>query len=239
MPAKDAHIVVIGGTSALGLAIAKAAYALGSTVTIAGRGAERAADIAKSIGPGTTGIHIDLEDSASIQAALRDGPAIDHIVITSIMRLATTVKDFAVKEAERLTRIKLVGYIEAVSVALPRLKPTSSIVLFAGVSKTNPYPGSTMISVVNGGVVGMTKTMAVELAPIRVNSISPGLVPDSPTWQKILAQGPNPVVDAMMAKTPTRRLASTQDVIDGVFYLLDNKAVNGIDLELDGGMQLV
>lgn len=239
MPAKDAHIVVIGGTSALGLAIAKAAYALGSTVTIAGRGAERAADIAKSIGPGTTGIHIDLEDSASIQAALRDGPAIDHIVITSIMRLATTVKDFAVKEAERLTRIKLVGYVEAVSVALPRLKPTSSIVLFAGVSKTNPYPGSTMISVVNGGVVGMTKTMAVELAPIRVNSISPGLVPDSPTWQKILAQGPNPVVDAMMAKTPTRRLASTQDVIDGVFYLLDNKAVNGIDLELDGGMQLV
>lgn len=239
MPAKDAHIVVIGGTSALGLAIAKAAYALGSTVTIAGRGAERAADIAKSIGPGTTGIHIDLEDSASIQAALRDGPPIDHIVITSIMRLATTVKDFAVKEAERLTRIKLVGYVEAVSVALPRLKPTSSIVLFAGVSKTNPYPGSTMISVVNGGVVGMTKTMAVELAPIRVNSISPGLVPDSPTWQKILAQGPNPVVDAMMAKTPTRRLASTQDVIDGVFYLLDNKAVNGIDLELDGGMQLV
>jgi NAD(P)-dependent dehydrogenase (short-subunit alcohol dehydrogenase family) len=239
MPANGAHIVVIGGTSALGLAIAKAAYAQGCAVTIAGRGAERAADIAKSVGPGTTGLHIDLEDSASIRAALSDGPPIDHIVITSIMRLATTVKDFAVAEAERLARIKLIGYIEAVSVALPRLKPTSSIVLFAGVSKTNPYPGSTMISVVNGGIVGMTKTMAVELAPIRVNSISPGLVPDSPTWQKILAQGPNPVVDAMMAKTPTRRLATTEDVIQGVFYLLDNQAVNGIDLELDGGMQLV
>ncbi len=239
MPAKGAHIVVIGGTSALGLAIAKAAYAHGCAVTIAGRGAERAADIAKSIGHGTTGLHIDLEDSASIRAALSDGPPIDHIVITSIMRLATSVKDFAVAEAERLARIKLIGYIEAVSVALPRLKPASSIVLFAGVSKTNPYPGSTMISVVNGGIVGMTKTMAVELAPIRVNSISPGLVPDSPTWQRILAQGPNLVVDAMMAKTPTRHLATTEDVIQGVFYLLDNKAVNGIDLELDGGMQLV
>jgi len=155
------------------------------------------------------------------------------------MRLSTTVKDFAVAEAEQLARIKLVGYVEAVSAALPRLKPTSSIVLFAGVSKTNPYPGSTMISVVNGGIVGMTKTMAVELAPIRVNCISPGLVLDSPTWKNILARGPNPVVDAMAAKTPTRRLAMTEDVIQGVFSLLDNKAVNGIDLDLDGGIQLV
>jgi len=233
------HITVIGGTSALGLAISKAAYALDCKVTIAGRGAERAADIAKTIGPGTTGVHIDLEDSTSIRTALRDGPPIDHLVITPIMRLGTTVKDFAVTEAERVARIKLVGYVEAVSVALSRLKPTSSIVLFAGVSKTNPYPGSTMISVVNGGIVGMTKTMAVELAPIRVNCISPGLVPDSPTWQKALAQGPNPVVEAMIAKTPTRRLTMTEDIIHGVFFLLTNKAVNGIDLELDGGIQLV
>jgi NAD(P)-dependent dehydrogenase (short-subunit alcohol dehydrogenase family) len=239
MPAADAHIAVIGGTSALGLAIAKAAHALGCKVTIGGRGRDRAAEIAKSIGPGVTGVHIDLEDSALIQAALREGPPLDHLVITSIMRLNTIVKDFAVAEAERLARIKLVGYIEAVSAALPRLKPTSSIVLFAGVSKSNPYPGSTMISVVNGGIVGMTKTMAVELAPIRVNCISPGLVLDSPTWDNILAQGPNPVVDAMTAKTPTRRLAMTEDVIQGVFSLLDNKAVNGIDLELDGGIQLV
>lgn len=239
MPAADAHIAVIGGTSALGLAIAKAAHALGCKVTIAGRGAERAAEIARSIGTGVMGAQIDLDDSASIRAALRDGPPLDHLVITSIMRLSTTVKDFAVAEAEQLARIKLVGYVEAVSAALPRLKPTSSIVLFAGVSKTNPYPGSTMISVVNGGIVGMTKTMAVELAPIRVNCISPGLVLDSPTWKNILARGPNPVVDAMAAKTPTRRLAMTEDVIQGVFSLLDNKAVNGIDLDLDGGIQLV
>lgn len=202
MPASDAHIAIVGGTSGLGLAIANAAHALGCNVTIAGRGKERTADIAKSIGPRATGIHIDLEDSTSIRAALRDGPPLDHLVITSIVRLNTTVKDFAVADAERLARVKLIGYVEAVSAALPRLKQTSSIVLFSGVSKTNPYPGSTMISVVNGGIVGMTKTMAVELAPIRVNCISPGLVPDSPTWKSILAQGPNPVVDAMTTKTP-------------------------------------
>jgi NAD(P)-dependent dehydrogenase (short-subunit alcohol dehydrogenase family) len=239
MPTASSHLVVIGGTSGLGLEIAKAAHASGIKVTIGGRGAERAAETAKSIGPGVTAVHIDLGDLASIRPALRDGPPIDHLVITPIMRLSTTVKDFAIAEAEQLARIKLVGYIEAVSAALPRLKPSSSIVLFSGVAKTNPYAGSTMISVVNGGIVGMTKTMAMELAPIRVNCISPGLVPDSPIWKRALAQGPNPVVDTMTAKTPTRRLAMTEDVIQGVFFLLDNKAVNGIDLELDGGIQIV
>ncbi|MCF8477956.1 MAG: SDR family oxidoreductase [Pseudolabrys sp.] len=239
MPTANAHIVVIGGTSALGLSIAQSAYPQGCKVTTAGRGAERAAEIAKSIGPGTTGVHIDLEDSASIKSALGEGPPVDHVVITSIMRLATSVKDFAAEDAQRLARIKLVGYIEAISAVLPRLKPTSSIVLFAGLSKANPYPGSTMISVVNGGIVGMTKTMAVELAPIRVNCISPGLVPDSPTWQTILAKGSNPVVDAFTAKTPSGQLAMTADIVEGVFALLDNKALNGIDLEIDGGIQLV
>jgi len=235
MPESDAHIAIVGGASGLGLAIANAAHALGCNVTIAGHGKECVTEIAKSIGHRAAGVHIDLEDSTSIRAALCDGPPLDHLVITSIMRLNTTVKDFAVADAERLARIKLIGYVEVVSAALPRLKQTSSIVLFSGVSKTNPYPGSTMISVVNGGIVGMTKTMAVELAPIRVNCISPG----SPTWKSILARGPNPVVDAMTAKTPTHRLAMTEDVIQGVFSLLDNKAVNGIDLELDGGIQVV
>jgi len=239
MPAKDSHIVVIGGASGLGLAIAKAAYALGCKVTIGGRGAERVADIAKSIGTGTTGVHIDLEDAASIKAALREGPPIDHLVITSIMRLATTVKDFAAEEAQRLARIKLVGYVEAVNAALPRMTPASSVVLFSGVAKANPYPSSTMISVVNGGIVAMAKTMAVELAPIRVNCISPGVVPDSPTWERILAKGPNAMVDAVTAKTPTHRLATTADIVHGVFFLLDNQAANGIDLELDGGILLV
>ncbi|WP_158814724.1 SDR family oxidoreductase [Methylocapsa sp. S129] len=239
MPGSTEHLVVVGGTSGIGLSVARAAHALGCQVTIAGRGAQRAADIAGSIGPGATGLHIDLEDTASIRAALADGPAIDHLVLTPIRRLATSVKDFNIVEANRLAHIKLTGYVAAVSAALPRLKPTSSIVLFAGLSKANPYVGSTMISIVNGGIVGMTKTMAVELSPIRVNCLSPGLVPDSPTWERAIQQGATAIVDAMAARTPARRLASSADIVHAVFFLLDNRAVNGIDLEIDGGIQLV
>lgn len=238
MPKANESLVVIGGSSGIGLQIAKDAHALGCKVTISGRGA-RAADSAKSIGPDVTALTIDLEDSASIRGALADGPPIDHLVITPIHRLMTSVKEFNAAEAKRLAAVKLIGYVEIVQAALPRLKPTSSIVLFGGLAKANPYPGSTMVSIVNGGIVGMTRTMAVELAPIRVNSISPGLVGDSPAWERIVKQGGgSPVVDAMVAKTPTRRVATMADVAHAVFFLLDNPAVNGIDLEIDGGIQL-
>jgi NAD(P)-dependent dehydrogenase (short-subunit alcohol dehydrogenase family) len=180
MPKANEHVVVVGGTSGIGLPLARAAHALGCTLTIAGRRAERASEIAKSMGSGVTGCHLDLEDVASIRAGLADGPAIDYLVLVPIYSVATSVKDFNVGEANRLLHIKLTGYIEAVSSALPRLKPTSSIVLFGGMAKERPYPTSTMITVANAGIVGEMKTLAVELAPNRVNSVSPGLVGDSP-----------------------------------------------------------
>ena len=153
--------------------------------------------------------------------------------------LATSVKDFNVAEADQLLHIKLTGYIETVSTVLPRLKPMSSIVLFGGLAKTKPFVNSTMITVTNAGIVGMMRAMAVELAPIRVNIVSPGLVANSPKWDAIVKAGNNPLVKAWAARTPTGRLATTSDVIHAVFFLLDNPAMNGHDLEIDGGIQMI
>jgi NAD(P)-dependent dehydrogenase (short-subunit alcohol dehydrogenase family) len=238
MPNANEHIVVVGGTSGIGFAIAQSAHKLGCKVTITGRGAERAAEIARSISPDIAALPVDLEDPASIRGLAECSP-IDHLVITPIHRLATSVKAFDAREARRLAEVKLIGYVEAVQAALPRLKSGSSIVLFGGLAKANPYPGSTMTSIVNGGIVGMMRTMAIELAPIRVNCISPGLVADSPAWERAVKHGGSAAVDAMIAKAPAKRVASMADVVHAVFFLLDNLAVNGIDLEIDGGIQLV
>lgn len=233
------HIFVVGGTSGLGLSIAQAAHTLGAKVTIAGRGAERAAGLARSIGSRATGVHIDLEDSASIHRALEGGDPIDHLVLTPIYGGNQNIKDFNVEDACRAARVKIVAFAEIVNKALPRLHPSSSIVLFGGLAKANPYPGSTMVSIVNGGMIGMARTLAVELAPIRVNGISPGLVADSPRWQQRIQAGAAPLVESWRSRTPTRRLATTEDIVHGVFFLMDNRAANGIDLELDGGIQWV
>jgi NAD(P)-dependent dehydrogenase (short-subunit alcohol dehydrogenase family) len=239
MPKAGDHIVIVGGTSGLGFSIAQAADALGVKVTIAGRGRERAAEVARSISPRAAGLHIDLEDSSSIDQALADGELIDHLVLTPVYGVNQSIKDFKVEEASRAARIKIVAFAEMVSKALPRMKPTSSIVLFGGVAKARPYPGSTMVTIVNGGMVGMARTLAIELAPIRVNGISPGLVEDSPRWQKRIQEGAGAAVEAMRSRTPCRRLPLTEDIVHGVFFLMDNRAANGIDLELDGGVLLV
>jgi len=239
MPKANEHMVVVGGTSGIGLPLARAAYALGCTLTIAGRGAEREAEIAKSIGPNVTGLHLDLDDGASIRAALSQGPPIDHLVLASIDPLATSIKTFDLVAANKALHVKLTGYLEVVHTVLPRLKPTSSIVLFGGLAKARPYLNSTMITVANAGIVGVMNTLAIELSPIRVNSVSPGMVGDSPKWTAAASKGAKPFIDAMIAKTPAKRLASVDDVIDAVFFLLDNRSVNGHDLHVDGGIQLV
>jgi NAD(P)-dependent dehydrogenase (short-subunit alcohol dehydrogenase family) len=239
MPKAGDHIVVVGGTSGLGFSISRAADALGAKVTIAGRGAERAAELACSISPRAAGLHIDLEDSASIDQALADGEPTDHLVLTPVYGGNQSIKDFKVEEALRAARIKIVAFAEIVSKALPRLKPTSSIVLFGGAAKARPYPSGTMVTIVNGGIVGMARTLAVELAPIRVNGISPGLVEDSPRWRKRVQEGAGPAVEAVRSRTPTGRLPTTEDIVHGVFFLMDNRSANGIDLELDGGVLLV
>src|SRR5258708_3391341 len=122
MPKANEHVLVVGGTSGIGLSLGRAAHALGCKLTIAGRGAERVSEIAKAIGPSVTGCHVDLADVQSIRSGLSEGPTIDHLVLTPLYSLATTVKEFKVAEANKVLQIKLTGYIETVSAALPRLK---------------------------------------------------------------------------------------------------------------------
>ncbi|HSK53765.1 MAG TPA: SDR family oxidoreductase, partial [Jiangellales bacterium] len=103
-----------------------------------------------------------------------------------------------------------------------------------GRAKDRPYPGSTTVSTVNGGVVGMVNAMATELAPIRVNALHPGIVGDSPFW----AGKPPEVLEGYRSRTPTGRLATMADIVGAVDFLLLNQGVNGVQLYVDGGWLL-
>ncbi len=239
MPKAGDHIYIVGGASGIGLALSEATHALGARVTLTSRGAEHAAEAAASIGAEVTGLALDLLNSASITAAFAGEAPIDHLVLVPVHPGDITVTNFDRVEAARAAQLKILGFLETIHAALPRLKPTSSITLFGGIAKARPYPGSTIISTVNAGLLGMMRTLALELAPIRVNTISPGLVGDSPRWAK-RANIPQvaQMLEGMAARTPARRVADMADVAHAVFFLMDNRAVNAIDLELDGGARL-
>jgi NAD(P)-dependent dehydrogenase (short-subunit alcohol dehydrogenase family) len=125
--------------------------------------------------------------------------------------------------------IKLVGYAETVRVLHPRFRPGASVVLFGGLAKERPYPGSTIVTAFNGGVSGLVKTLAVEIAPHRVNALHPGVVGDSPKWSGV----PN---HPHVARTPIGRLVTMDEIADATEFLLRNAGVNGHDLFVDGGL---
>jgi NAD(P)-dependent dehydrogenase (short-subunit alcohol dehydrogenase family) len=225
-------VLVVGGTSGIGREIARYFAATGDRVTLTGREAGRAAAVAREIGGDATGIALDLAVPHSISPALAGIEVVDRLVLAAIDReVNTSVRDYDVDLAQRLVTLKLVGYPEVVHALRPRLAPDAAIVMFGGLAMLRPYPGSNTVSTVNGGVIGLMNTLIVELAPIRVNVIHPGIVGDSPYWRD---RDLSPVV----ARTPCGRLAQMADIVDAVAFLLRNPAVNGVSLNVDGGTLL-
>jgi NAD(P)-dependent dehydrogenase (short-subunit alcohol dehydrogenase family) len=223
--------VVIGGTSGIGLEVARARAARGDDVMLTGRDQARADEVAASVGSGAAGLALDLNDTHGLADALASVGHVDRLVVAAIERDQNSVADYDVDRASRLAVLKLVGYTEVVHTLLPRMDGDSSVVLFGGRAKDRPYPGSVTVSTVNGGIVGLVNALALEMAPIRVNALHPGIVGDSPFW----ADKPPGVLDGYVSRTPTQRLATMQDIVDGVDFLLENRAVNATNLYLDGG----
>jgi NAD(P)-dependent dehydrogenase (short-subunit alcohol dehydrogenase family) len=223
--------VVIGGTSGIGLEVARDRAGRGDEVVLTGRDPDRAAEVAASVGDSVSGIAVDLNETHGLAGALADVGEVDRLVVAAIERDQNTIADYDVDRATKLAVLKLVGYTEVIHVLLPRMNPDSSVVLFGGRAKDRPYPGSITVSTVNGGVVGLVNALALEMAPIRVNALHPGIVGDSPFW----ADKPEAVLDGYVSRTPTRRLASMKDIVGAVDFLLENPGVNATNLYVDGG----
>jgi NAD(P)-dependent dehydrogenase (short-subunit alcohol dehydrogenase family) len=230
----DETSLVVGGTAGIGAEIARALARRGTAVIIAGRDRERASEVAPTLGENVTGIAVDISKPLEIGKALADVGNVRHLVIVAIERDTNTVKDYDIPRAMNLVTMKLVGYTEVIHTLLPRFAPQASIVLFGGLAKERPYPGSTTVSSVNGAVTSMVRTLAAELAPTRVNAIHPGIVGDSPYWA-----GKSEALDRTIARTPIGRLATMQEVANATLFLLDNEAVNGVNLNVDGGWLLL
>ena len=232
--AAQGSAVVVGGTSGIGRQLAKTLADRGEDVVITGRDQARTQAVAAEIGKKVRGLALDLARPEEIAGRLADIGKVSHLVIAAIERDENSVKKFDIARALRLVTLKLVGYTEAIHTLVPRFAPDASIVLFGGLAKERPYPGSTTVTTVNGGVNNMIKTFAVELAPVRVNAVHPGIVGDSPAW----TGKPPEVLQRVVARTPLGRLVTMDEVVGSVLFLLDNQGINGVNLYVDGGWLL-
>lgn len=226
----DGVVLVVGGTAGLGRELAAHYVGRGADVIVTGRSAERAAAAAEEIG--ATGLGFDLAEPRTIADALAGVGPVSRLVLAAIARDNNPVREYDIEQALNLTTMKLVGYTAAIHALLDRLADDSSVLLFGGRAKDRPYPGSTTVTTVNGGISSLIRTLAIELAPIRFNALHPGIVGDSPFWV-------GKPLDHVVARTPIGRLATMAEVVDASVFLLENGGMNGANLYVDGGWMLL
>ncbi|GIF49358.1 NAD(P)-dependent dehydrogenase (short-subunit alcohol dehydrogenase family) [Asanoa ferruginea] len=224
--------IVVGGTGGLGQAVAAHLAARGDTMVVTSRDKAVAEAAAAALGPGASGLAVDLAQPATIADALASVGEVDHLVITATSQVPNTLADFDLNAAVTAHTIKLVGYAEVVRVLRDRFRPGASVVLFGGVAKDRPYPGSTVVTTHNAGLAGLAKTLATQIAPHRVNVIHPGIVGDSPKWRD-MPDHPH------VARTPIGRLVTVAEIVDATDFLLRNGGINGQELLVEGGVLAV
>ena len=228
-------VVIVGGTQGLGRELAQSYADSGRSVVVTGRDTARAETAASEIGGSTRGIGFDLADPHSIAAQLADVGTVDYLVLAAVERDVNKVREYDIATAMRLATMKIVGYTEVVHALSPRLHDDSAILLYGGLARDRPYPGSTTVTAVNGAVTSMVRTLVIELAPIRTNALHPAIVGDSPQWRDMPAERH----DALVQRTPIGRLVTMAEVVGASRFLLENQAMNGINLVVDGGWMCV
>lgn len=232
------HVVVVGGTKGLGLEIAKAAARRGDRVTVVGRDAERSSKAAAALGIDAVGGVCDLTDWPSLERFFAGIDSLDHLVLAALDRDNNDIVHFRPDDAAKTSLMKNVGYAAAVSYALPKFTPDGSVLMFSGLSMWRPMPGSTTISMANAGVVGLANSLAVQIAPVRVNVITPGVVLGTDAVDQA-----DPVraeqYERLRQRTPAKRLPVPDDIVSAAFALMENPGINAANLVVDAGMHLV
>jgi len=230
----DGTVVIVGGTCDLGRHLARHYADAGNHVVVTSRDAGRAREAAKEIGGDTVGIAVNLADPHSIAGDMDGVDNVLHLALLALHRDENKVREYNIDEAIKLVTLKLVSYTECVHVLYPKMNEDSSILIYGGLARQQPYPGSTTITTVNGGVSTLINSLALELAPIRVNAIHPGQVGDTPVW----AAKPQAVLDDLKARTALGRLVTIEDVTHAAVFLLENRGVTGVNLRVDGGRMM-
>jgi NAD(P)-dependent dehydrogenase (short-subunit alcohol dehydrogenase family) len=234
------RVVIIGGSSGIGLETARLALAEGGLVTIAGRSEDRlrrAADSVLSGGDRLRAVAADLSDESSIRSLFTREGHVDHVFVPA-GELRPGGGDLLTSDLDGLRSIlevRLLGVTHVVRQARPKME-TGSITLMSGLYSTRPAPGGGMAAAAVAAVEGMTRALALDLAPIRVNAVAPGLI-DTPLWDSFGAQ--REAILARGATLPVGRIGRPEEVAAAVIFLMSNGFVTGAVLPIDGGGGLV
>jgi NAD(P)-dependent dehydrogenase (short-subunit alcohol dehydrogenase family) len=234
--------VVVGGGSGIGFAVAQALYVKGATVTIVGRNQTRLENARLKIdaaGERIRAVPGDITVQSDRARIFESVPSLDYLVITAADLPYMPFRDFTENAAWKAVESKILGPFFTCQQAAARLQPTGSITRLSGIAAYRPGIGGSMTATVNGALESMVRALAIELAPIRVNVVSPGWV-DTPIWERIMsAEKRAKTLEELASRLPIRRLGSADEVAAAILSVMTNGFITGSLIHVDGGQRLV
>ena len=233
------RVVIIGASAGIGEAAAKAFAAQGAAVTITGRSKERLDQAAQRIGHPVLAAEVDATSRVALDAFFATAGTVDHLVLSASPG-AAGVGPFATLDEAALRQAfdgKFFAHVKAIQAALPRLRRDGSVTLVTATSARTAVAGTAGLAAANGALETMVGPLAVELAPLRVNAVSPGVI-DTHWWSGLPEDQRRAYFESAAAVTPVRRVGRPDDVADAIVYLAGAGFVTGTVLECTGGFNL-
>lgn len=224
-------VAIVGASSGIGLATARAAALLGAEAIMLGRSKERLEEAARAVQGTARTIAMDMLDRAAVDRTIASIGPIDHLVLTAAGDELASIGRITELTAEQVERSldKLRGYVNVTRAAAPRMRERGSVTLLSGTSAAKPPAGFSILAAVNASVVSFGRALALELAPIRVNVVMPDVV-DTPRHG-----GNREMIATRAAQLPARYLGQSEDIAQGIVFLMTNPYMSGHTLVMDGG----
>ncbi|MEI1249541.1 SDR family oxidoreductase [Rhizobium aouanii] len=239
---EGAKIVIVGGSSGMGLALAARLLGEGAVVTIAGRSEDGLAAARRDLGehPKLKTHAADISREEEVAALFRTSGPVDHIVSTAadIEGAYQLLPSIELAAAQRVVESKFYGPLLLAKYGAAHLPPSGSITYTSGVAAYRPAARGSVVAAVNAALEGLVRALAVELAPIRINAVSPGWV-DTPIWSFVAGDAKQATLDAMAERLPAGRIGRPDDIADAIRFLIGNGFTTGAILHVEGGHRLV
>ena len=227
-------VVVVGGSSGIGLATAQLAKQDGAEVVIASRSAEKLDAAAKKLG--VTAVQTDVTSDDSVASLFRQTGAVDHVVVTAAQLKTGPFKSVAMDDVRATMEGKFWGAWRCARFA--EIKPGGSLTLVSGFLSIRPRPNAAIVGAANGALESLARSLAIDLAPVRVNCVSPGIV-DTPIRAAMPEAARREMLDKAAAALPVRRVGQAEDIAAQILAFMTNGFATGSIVYLDGGGLMV
>ncbi|HJV41555.1 SDR family oxidoreductase [Caulobacter sp.] len=229
------RVLVIGGSSGIGLATAQLACEQGAAVTIASRSADKVSSAASSIGPSVIGQALDLTNDTAVETFFASAAAFDHVIVTGSQTSIAAVRDLPLETAYAAVNSKFWGFYRVARAA--KISSGGSLSVVSGFLASRPAAGRALMGAINAGLEALVRGLALELKPIRVNAVSPAVV-RTEMWAEMTPEARAAMYARMSATYPAGRVGEPRDIARQLLLLAATGYATGTIVMLDGGASI-